>query len=81
MRPTASSAFRAKTTLSLAQSLYERHKALTYPRTDSRALPEDYLPVVKQTFEMLSNSAMRHLAPHALTALNNNYIRPSQTHL
>jgi len=70
--------FSAKTTLSIAQSLYERHKALTYPRTDSRALPEDYLPVVKQTFEMLSNSAMRHLAPHALTALNNNYIRPSK---
>lgn len=70
--------FSAKTTLSLAQSLYERHKALTYPRTDSRALPEDYLPVVKQTFEMLANSSMRHLAPHALTALNNNYIRPSK---
>ena len=31
--------FSAKTTLSIAQSLYERHKALTYPRTDSRALP------------------------------------------
>ena len=33
--------FSAKTTLALAQSLYEKHKALTYPRTDSRALPED----------------------------------------
>ena len=62
----------------MAQSLYERHKALTYPRTDSRALPEDYLPVAKQTFEMLADSGMRHLAPHALTALNNNYIRPSK---
>ncbi len=70
--------FSAKTTLSIAQSLYERHKALTYPRTDSRALPEDYVPVVKQTFEMLADSGMRHLAPHALTALNNNYIRPSK---
>ena len=70
--------YSAKTTLSIAQSLYERHKALTYPRTDSRALPEDYVPVVKQTFEMLSTSAMRHLAPHALTALNNNYIKPSK---
>lgn len=70
--------FSAKTTLALAQSLYERHKALTYPRTDSRALPEDYLPVAKQTFEMLADSGMRHLAPHALTALNNNYIRPSK---
>ncbi|MFN9727661.1 DNA topoisomerase III [Acidovorax sp.] len=70
--------FSAKTTLALAQSLYERHKALTYPRTDSRALPEDYLPVAKQTFEMLADSGMRHLAPHALTALNNHYIRPSK---
>ena len=55
--------FSAKTTLQIAQSLYERHKALTYPRTDSRALPEDYVPVVKKTFEMLADSDMRHLAP------------------
>jgi DNA topoisomerase-3 len=67
--------YSAKTTLALAQSLYERHKALTYPRTDSRHLPEDYVPVAKQTFEMLADSGMKHLAPHALTALNNNYIR------
>ena len=70
--------FSAKTTLSIAQSLYERHKALTYPRTDSRALPEDYVPVVKQTFEMIAGSEMRHLAPHALVALNGNYIKPSK---
>ena len=70
--------YSAKTTLSIAQSLYERHKALTYPRTDSRALPEDYVPVVKQTFEMLADSGMRHLAPHALTALNGNYIKPTK---
>ena len=70
--------FSAKTTLSIAQSLYERHKALTYPRTDSRNLPEDYVPVVKSTFEMLADSGMRHLAPHALTALNNNYVKPTK---
>ncbi|TAG34390.1 MAG: DNA topoisomerase III [Polaromonas sp.] len=70
--------FSAKTTLSIAQSLYERHKALTYPRTDSRALPEDYLPVVQKTFEMLADSGMRHLAPHALVALNSNYIVPNK---
>ncbi|MES2878552.1 MAG: DNA topoisomerase III [Pseudomonadota bacterium] len=70
--------FSAKTTLSIAQSLYERHKALTYPRTDSRALPEDYVPVVKQTFEMLAGSGMKHLAPHASTALQGNYVRPSK---
>ncbi|MDB5868929.1 MAG: topoisomerase, partial [Polaromonas sp.] len=70
--------FSAKTTLSIAQSLYERHKALTYPRTDSRALPEDYVPVVKQTFEMLAKSGMNHLAPHAATALKGNYIKPTK---
>jgi DNA topoisomerase-3 len=70
--------FSAKTTLALAQSLYERHKALTYPRTDSRALPEDYLPVVKETFGMLAKSPMKHLAPHAATALKEGYIKPSK---
>ncbi len=70
--------YSAKTTLALAQSLYERHKALTYPRTDSRALPEDYLPVVKQTFEMLAASGMGHLAPFAKTALAQHYIKPSK---
>ncbi|MFM8588722.1 MAG: DNA topoisomerase III, partial [Limnohabitans sp.] len=67
--------YSAKTTLALAQSLYEKHKALTYPRTDSRHLPEDYVPVVKQTFEMLADKGFSHLQPHALVALNNNYIR------
>ena len=70
--------FSAKTTLSIAQSLYERHKALTYPRTDSRALPEDYLPVVKKTFDMLADSGMRHLAPHAATAIKGGYIKQNK---
>lgn len=70
--------FSAKTTLALAQSLYERHKALTYPRTDSRALPEDYLPVARQTFEMLAGSGMRHLAPYAQQAVEAGYVRPTK---
>ena len=70
--------FSAKTTLSIAQSLYERHKALTYPRTDSRALPEDYVSVVKDTFTMLSNSGMKHLAPFATMAIKGNYVKPSK---
>ena len=70
--------FSAKTTLSLAQSLYEKHKALTYPRTDSRHLPEDYLSVAHQTFAMLAASPMRHLAPHAQTAIDKGYIKPSR---
>ena len=46
----------ARTTLSLAQALYEKHKALTYPRTDSRALPEDYIETVKSTMEALKET-------------------------
>ena len=70
--------FSAKTTLSLAQSLYERHKALTYPRTDSRHLPEDYLPTVKDTMQMLAKSSMGHLAPFAKTAIAQGYIKPTK---
>ena len=47
--------FSAKNTLGLAQALYEKHKVLTYPRTDSRALPEDYMATVKTTLGMLAN--------------------------
>ncbi|KAF1045182.1 DNA topoisomerase III [Xylophilus sp.] len=70
--------FSAKTTLALAQSLYERHKALTYPRTDSRHLPEDYLPVTKQTLGALAGSGLRHLAPFAQQALDGNYVKPNK---
>ncbi len=49
--------FSAKTTLALAQSLYEKHKVLTYPRTDSRALPEDYVSTVTQTLGVLEDSS------------------------
>ena len=48
--------FPARMTLSLAQALYEKHKVLTYPRTDSRALPEDYLPTVKDTLKELGET-------------------------
>jgi DNA topoisomerase-3 len=70
--------FSAKTTLALAQSLYERHKALTYPRTDSRHLPEDYLPTVNETMAMLAKSSMGHLAPFARTAISKQYIKPTK---
>lgn len=74
--------FSAKTTLSIAQALYEKHKVLTYPRTDSRALPEDYLGVVKQTFEMLADAdlpgPLRELSQHARKGLNEGYVKPTK---
>lgn len=51
--------FAAKTTLGAAQALYERHKALTYPRTDSSHLPEDYVGTAK---EVLASLASGHAA-------------------
>ena len=72
--------FSAKTTLSIAQALYEKHKVLTYPRTDSRALPEDYVAVVKQTMGMIAEEELpgplRALAPHARKALDEGYVKP-----
>ena len=68
--------FSAKNTLGLAQSLYERHKVLTYPRTDSRHLPEDYLSTVGQTMEMLIESNRYHSA--ATQILKQKWIKPNK---
>lgn len=48
--------FSAKGTLALAQALYEKHKMITYPRTDSRYLPEDYTGPVRETMADVANS-------------------------
>ncbi len=66
----------ARTTLSLAQALYEKHKALTYPRTDSRALPEDYLATVKATMEALRES--NAYAVFAGQILKSKWVRPNK---
>ena len=58
--------FSARTTLQIAQALYEKHKVLTYPRTDSRALPEDYVGAVKTTLGMFSEEASVKGADHEL---------------
>jgi DNA topoisomerase-3 len=74
--------FSAKTTLGLAQALYEKHKVLTYPRTDSRALPEDYVDTVRQTFQMIASEdlpgPLRELAQHARKGLKDGYVKPTK---
>lgn len=67
--------YSAKNTLGLAQALYERHKVLTYPRTDSRALPEDYIGTVKTTLEMLGQTPY---APFAAEILRQNWLKPNK---
>ena len=63
--------FSAKRTLQIAQQLYERFKVVTYPRTDSRYLPEDYVPTVKATLSKIEN-------PHARTVLDNQWVKHSK---
>ena len=74
--------FSAKTTLSIAQALYEKHKVLTYPRTDARALPEDYVAVAKQTLDMIASEdlpgPLQDLATHARKALKEGYVKPTK---
>jgi DNA topoisomerase-3 len=67
--------FSASATLKLAQSLYERHKVLTYPRTDSRALPEDYQATVRNTLNMLNGTSY---ATFATTILTNQWVKPNK---
>jgi DNA topoisomerase-3 len=68
--------FSARTTLSLAQALYERHKVLTYPRTDSRALPEDYLDTASETVKVLGE--VSDLAPFAGQILRSGWVKPNK---
>ncbi|MFZ6798836.1 DNA topoisomerase III [Undibacterium sp. Di24W] len=68
--------FSAKNTLALAQALYEKHKVLTYPRTDSRHLPEDYLPSVKEALSKISE--INNFQQFAAKILNNNWVKPNK---
>jgi len=67
--------FSAKNTLGLAQALYERHKLITYPRTDSRCLPEDYLPSVKK---VVARQQQWQFGTFAGQALEKGYLKKSK---
>lgn len=58
--------FSANRTLQIAQSLYEQHKLITYPRTDSKFLPEDYLSIVNSTLNNLQKTAYKPFAEQIL---------------
>ena len=71
--------FSARATLSLAQALYEKHKVLTYPRTDARALPEDYMATVKETLQMLQAADTgRDYGSFAQIVLKEGWVRPNK---
>ncbi len=54
--------FSAKETLNIMQRLYENHKVLTYPRTDSRYLTEDMVPTLKERLAACSVGPYSKLA-------------------
>ena len=67
--------FSAKSTLGLAQALYEKHKVLTYPRTDARALPEDYIDTVKDALSSLESTRYGVFAKQILKA---GWVKPNK---
>jgi len=73
--------FSAQQTLSVAQALYEKHKVITYPRTDSRHLPEDYQKTVISTLEMLRGDGSETSGDYsqfAASILENRWVRPNK---
>jgi DNA topoisomerase-3 len=66
--------FSARVTLQLAQALYEKHKVLTYPRTDARALPEDYLATVGEVMRTLPDQ----YAPFANEITKQGWVKPNK---
>jgi len=64
----------ARRTLQIAQALYEKHKMITYPRTDARALPEDYMPTCRDALANLSGD----LKTHGAKVLDSGWVRPNK---
>ncbi len=58
-------AYSAKETLNLMQSLYERHKVLTYPRTDSRYISDDVVATLPDRLRAVAQAEYKELA-HAV---------------
>lgn len=58
--------YSAKETLNIMQRLYENHKVLTYPRTDSRYLSSDIVPTLKERLRACGTGPYRKLAGRLL---------------
>ncbi|MBQ3218708.1 MAG: DNA topoisomerase 3 [Akkermansia sp.] len=69
--------FSASRTLQIAQECYEKHKVLTYPRTDSKFLPNDYLKIATRTVAAIGEH-LPEMSPFAADILDNHRIRPSK---
>ncbi len=54
--------YSAKMTLNIMQRLYENHKVLTYPRTDSKYLTKDIVPTIKERLDACGGGTYRQFA-------------------
>ena len=75
--------FSARNTLGIAQSLYERHKLLTYPRTDSKCLPEDYIDTISKHISGFANSISsasleQQIIDSSSKVIKNGWIKPNK---
>lgn len=75
--------FSARNTLSIAQALYERHKLLTYPRTDSKFLPEDYISTIRGNLMDFAKASPSDALPGvvietAAKVVKNDWIKPNK---
>ena len=75
--------FSARNTLSIAQALYERHKLLTYPRTDSRFLPEDYISTIRDNLTDFSKAKSSDNLPSEVISsagkvISQDWIKPNK---
>src|SRR3954466_5745097 len=62
--------FSARRTLGAAQKLYEEHKAITYPRTNSRFLPSDQIAEIKPTAEIVGHNTQYRRASEYVVSLD-----------
>lgn len=67
--------FSAKRTLDIAQALYEKHKATTYPRTDASALPEDYIDTATKVVGTFDSDPS--YGEHAKRVLSEGWVKPN----
>lgn len=68
--------FSARRTLQIAQECYEKHKVLTYPRTDSKFLPDDYVGIAYKTVGAIAEQG-GELSPFARAIVDNKTIKKS----
>lgn len=73
--------FSAKETLNVMQRLYENHKVLTYPRTDSRYLTKDIVPTIRERLQAVNTGAYRNIVTplfHQTIKASGNFVNDSK---